>query len=62
MVSQEDFLKATRNVLVVSGSGEDLRDEAPQVYKNILDVISSLEEVGLVKKLVRLEPLAVIKG
>ncbi len=37
-------------------------DEAPGAYKKIEDVIETLVEAGLTKKVVRLEPLAVIKG
>ncbi len=49
----------------VSFHGSQLKkitDEAPQAYKNINDVLGSLAEIGIVNKVARLSPLAVIKG
>jgi tRNA-splicing ligase RtcB len=37
-------------------------DEAPAAYKNVEDVINTLEEIGITKRVVRLTPLAVLKG
>ncbi len=37
-------------------------DEAPGAYKDIDDVVQTLAEIGLTRKVVRLRPLAVIKG
>jgi tRNA-splicing ligase RtcB (3'-phosphate/5'-hydroxy nucleic acid ligase) len=39
-----------------------IADEAPQAYKNIVEVIDTLVKAGLTKIIARLEPLAVIKG
>ena len=63
-ISQEDFLSATagRGILVASGSGSDLRDEAPQVYKDSEEVIRVLTGAGLAEAVAALRPLAVLKG
>lgn len=37
-------------------------DEAPGAYKDIDDVVETLAEIGLTRKVARLRPLAVIKG
>ncbi len=37
-------------------------DEAPQAYKNIEQVVDTLSEIDIIRKIARLHPLAVIKG
>ena len=54
--------EAIKNVEVVSSSGDNLLDESPLVYKNIDDVVESMIETKLAYPLVRLKPLAVLKG
>ncbi len=39
-----------------------IADEAPGAYKNIEDVVETLVEAGITKKVAKLVPLAVIKG
>ncbi|MGE5598712.1 MAG: RtcB family protein [Bacteroidota bacterium] len=63
-VSREEFERATagRGILVASGSHSDLRDEAPQVYKDSEEVIRVLTGAGLARPVAALRPLAVLKG
>jgi len=61
-VTDEEFRAAMRGIVYMSGSGENLLDEAPQVYKDSVEVVDSLADIGLVTKVVRLMPLAVLKG
>ncbi len=61
-VTDSDFRAAMRGILYMSGSGENLLDEAPQVYKDSLEVVDSLADIGLVTKVARLMPVAVLKG
>ena len=61
-VSDEEFRAAMRGIVYMSGSGENLLDEAPQVYKDSTEVVDSLADIGLVTKVVRLMPMAVLKG
>ncbi|TAL69304.1 MAG: RtcB family protein [Bacteroidetes bacterium] len=47
---------------VQAGSFKGLSEEAPQAYKDVESVVNVVEEAGIAKKVVRLKPLAVIKG
>jgi len=47
---------------VKSGSLKALASEAPEVYKDIDEVIRVVDELGISKKIVKLKPLTVIKG
>jgi tRNA-splicing ligase RtcB len=60
----EDVKKSLedKDVLLESGSRKGILEEAPQVYKDIDEVIKVSCEAGLTKAVVRLKPLAVIKG
>jgi tRNA-splicing ligase RtcB len=57
-ISKQDLARALGKV-IVRHSG-DVRDEAPQAYKNIQEVMANQRD--LVDILVKLEPLATIKG
>jgi len=37
-------------------------EEAPESYKNVSDVIDTCQDAGISKKVVKLRPIAVIKG
>ena len=37
-------------------------EEAPESYKNVCDVIDTCQDAGISKKVVKLRPIAVIKG
>ncbi|MBI4319004.1 MAG: RtcB family protein [Chloroflexi bacterium] len=62
LVTQEQFKESMRGILYRSGSGENLLDEAPAVYKDSVEVVDALADIGLVRKVVKLMPLAVLKG
>ena len=51
-----------KGIEVKSGSWKALASEAPEVYKDIDEVIRVVDEIGLNKKIARLKPIAVIKG
>ena len=51
-----------RGIEVKSGSWKALATEAPQVYKDIDEVVKVVEELGINKKVARLRPLCVVKG
>lgn len=51
-----------KGIEVETGSMKGLAEEAPQVYKDIDEVIRVSEGIGLTKKVARLKPLAVMKG
>ncbi len=62
LVTEQQFRESMRGIVYMSGSGENLLDEAPAVYKNSIEVVDSLADIGLVRKIVKLMPLAVLKG
>lgn len=49
-------------VVVRAGSAKGLLEEAPQAYKNVDDVVNTVEKDEIAKTVARLKPLAVIKG
>ena len=51
-----------KGIKVKSGSWKCLSEEAPEVYKDIDEVVKVVDELGISKKVVRLKPLAVVKG
>jgi len=51
-----------KGIEVISGSIKNLAEEAPQVYKNVDEVIEISDKVGLTKKIAKLKPMAVMKG
>jgi tRNA-splicing ligase RtcB len=50
------------NILVFSHSERGLKEEIPEAYKDIDDVIDVTEGAGISQKVARLTPLVVIKG
>lgn len=61
-ISQEAFAAGLAGVLHNAGSLRSIVDEAPQAYKDIDEVVETLAEIGLIGKVARLRPLAVVKG
>jgi tRNA-splicing ligase RtcB len=46
----------------MAGSLSDLVEEAPGVYKDVDEVVESVVQAGIVERVARLRPIAVIKG
>jgi tRNA-splicing ligase RtcB len=51
-----------KNILVYSHSNKGLREEVPEAYKEIDDVIEVTEGAGISQKVARMVPLVVVKG
>jgi len=51
-----------KGIIVEAGSMKGLVEEAPEVYKDIDEVIRVSDKLGLAKAVVRVVPLAVMKG
>ena len=60
-IKENEFLKQMKNI-VFNKPFAVISDEAPGAYKNINEVIDTMVEAGLTKKIAQLTPLAVIKG
>ncbi len=57
---KEDLQRA--GIYVQASSYAGLAEEAPSAYKDIDDVINVVDSVGIARKVVKLRPMAVIKG
>ncbi len=57
---KEDLRK--KGIEVESGNLRFLASEAPEAYKDVDEVIKVVDELGISKKVLRVKPLAVIKG
>ena len=52
----------SRGILICAGSMSGLAEEAPMAYKDVSRVVEVVHNVGIGRKVARLEPMAVIKG
>lgn len=53
---------AERGILIRSGSMRGVAEEAPHAYKDVDAVVQAAHDVGLSRKVARLEPVVCIKG
>lgn len=51
-----------KGIMVRAGSVEGLAQESPEVYKDIEEVVKVVDEIGISKKVAKLNPLCVIMG
>ncbi len=51
-----------QGIFIQAGSLSGLAEEAPQAYKDVDAVVQTVSEVGLARKVARLQPVAVVKG
>ncbi|MBW1721573.1 MAG: RtcB family protein [Deltaproteobacteria bacterium] len=51
-----------RGILVQSKGKRTMKEEIPEAYKDVSQVVEVVHQAGLAKKVARLKPLAVIKG
>jgi len=56
-----DELRA-RGVVVMAKDQRTLAEEMPDAYKDVSEVVETLHQVGLIRKVVEVRPLGVIKG
>lgn len=61
--NEKDLLTQTEGIILTHDcSLKNIIDEAPGAYKDINEVVYTLINIGLTKPIVRLKPLAVLKG
>ena len=53
---------ADKGVLVMAGSKGTLKEEMPEAYKNLHEVVQVVHDAGIAKKVARLKSIACIKG
>jgi tRNA-splicing ligase RtcB len=51
-----------RGIYVQSATVKTLREEVPEAYKDVDEVVDTVHQAGIGKKVVRMRPLGVIKG
>jgi tRNA-splicing ligase RtcB len=51
-----------RGVIAMASSRQGLAEEQPRAYKNVDDVVDTVHEAGLSRKVARMRPIGVIKG
>ncbi len=51
-----------QGIIVHSRGLKALKEEIPEAYKNVSQVVEVIHRAGLAKKVARLKPLGVIKG
>jgi tRNA-splicing ligase RtcB (3'-phosphate/5'-hydroxy nucleic acid ligase) len=51
-----------KGITAKSTSPQVLAEEAPLAYKDISDVIESVDKSGISPKVIRVEPIGVLKG
>jgi tRNA-splicing ligase RtcB len=49
-------------IVVRCAGNRGLAEEAPQAYKDVDRVVAVVEQAGLARRVVRLQPLGVVKG
>ena len=52
----------SQGIVIRSGSLKGLAEESPIAYKDVNEVVQIIEEAQIAKKVIKLKPLAVIKG
>lgn len=61
-ISEQAFLQSMSGVITNADNYRQIIDEAPLAYKDIDRVVNVLADIGMVAKVARVVPLAVIKG
>ncbi len=62
VISDEDFKRSMEGIHLICENRFAIKEEAPQAYKDIDEVIRVVAEVGLARIVARMVPLAVLKG
>jgi len=61
-ISDEDFRESMKGIHLICENRFAIKEEAPQAYKDIDEVIHVVAELGLAKIVARMIPMAVLKG
>ena len=61
-ISDEQFRRSMSGITLIAADRSSVKEEAPDAYKNIDDVIEVVCGAGLAKAVARFRPLAVLKG
>jgi len=62
MITDEQFKRSMEGIKLITGNRRRIKEEAPDAYKNIEEVVRIVIECGWAKAVARMVPLAVLKG
>jgi len=62
LVSDEQFRRSMEGIKLIAGDKSKIKEEAPDAYKDIDEVVRIVVECGWAKPVARMVPLAVLKG
>ncbi len=62
VITDEDFRKSMEGIHLICENRYAIKEEAPQAYKDIDEVIRVVADLGLARIVARMVPLAVLKG
>jgi tRNA-splicing ligase RtcB len=61
-ISDEQFKHSMEGIKLITGNKRKIKEEAPDAYKDIDEVVRIVTECGWAKSVARMVPLAVLKG
>jgi len=62
LISDEQFKRSMQGIKLITGDKHKIKEEAPDAYKDIEEVVRIVVECGWAKAVARMVPLAVLKG
>jgi tRNA-splicing ligase RtcB len=62
LISDEQFRRSMEGIKLIAGDRSKIKEEAPDAYKDIDEVVRIVVECGWAKPVARMVPLAVLKG
>jgi len=62
LISDEQFRRSMEGIKLIAGNKRKIKEEAPDAYKDIDEVVRIVVECGWARAVARMVPLAVLKG
>jgi tRNA-splicing ligase RtcB len=62
LISDDRFKRSMEGIKLITGDKRKIKEEAPDAYKDIDEVVRIVIECGWAKPVARMVPLAVLKG
>ena len=62
LISDDQFKRSMKGIKLIVGNKSRIKEEAPDAYKDIEEVVRIVVECGWAKPVARMVPLAVLKG
>jgi tRNA-splicing ligase RtcB len=62
LITDDQFKRSMKGIKLIAGDKRRIKEEAPDAYKDIEEVVRIVIECGWAKAVARMVPLAVLKG